>query len=54
MSNPAEVKRILEAALLSSQEPLSLVDLKRLFDDDIDNDTVRKLLRIQGIDTRTG
>jgi segregation and condensation protein B len=44
MSNPAEVKRILEAALLSSQEPLSLVDLKRLFDDDIDNDTVRKLL----------
>jgi segregation and condensation protein B len=44
MSSPAEAKRIIEAALLSSQEPLSLVDLKRLFEDEIDNDTLRKLL----------
>ena len=44
MSNPAEAKRIMEAALLSSQEPLSLADLKRLFDDQIGPDTLRRLL----------
>ena len=44
MSNPTEAKRIIEAALLSSQEPLSLVDLKRLFDDEIGPDTLRRLL----------
>jgi len=44
MQSPAEVKRILEAALLSSQEPLSLNDLKRLFDDQVGADTLRRLL----------
>ncbi len=44
MSNPTEAKRIIEAALLSSQEPLSLADLKRLFDDAIGPDTLRRLL----------
>jgi segregation and condensation protein B len=44
MPNPAEVKRIIEAALLSSQEPLSLVDLKRLFDDEVGPDILRRLL----------
>jgi segregation and condensation protein B len=44
MQNPPEVKRILEAALLSSQEPLSLADLKRLFDDEVGPDTLRRLL----------
>jgi len=44
MPNPAEVKRIVEAALLSSQEPLSLVELKRLFDDEIGPDVLRRLL----------
>jgi segregation and condensation protein B len=44
MSSPAEAKRILEAALLSSQEPLSLADLKRLFDDEVGPDTLRRLL----------
>jgi len=44
MQNPPEAKRILEAALLSSQEPLSLADLKRLFDDEIGPDTLRRLL----------
>jgi segregation and condensation protein B len=44
MSNPTEAKRIIEAALLSSQEPLSLADLKRLFDDEIGPDTLRRLL----------
>ena len=44
MSNPAEATRIIEAALLSSQEPLSLADLKRLFDDELGPDTLRRLL----------
>jgi len=44
MSNPTEAKRIIEAALLSSQEPLSLAELKRLFEDEIGPDTLRRLL----------
>jgi segregation and condensation protein B len=44
MPNPVEAKRIIEAALLSSQEPLSLVDLKRLFEDEVGPDTLRRLL----------
>jgi segregation and condensation protein B len=44
MLNQAEAKRIIEAALLSSQEPLSLADLKRLFDDEIGADILRRLL----------
>jgi len=44
MPNPSEAKRIVEAALLASQEPLSLADLRRLFDEEIDNETLRKLL----------
>ena len=44
MPNPSEAKRIVEAALLSSQEPLSVADLKRLFEDDIGPDTLRRLL----------
>ena len=44
MPNPAEAKRIIEAALLCSQEPLSLADLKRLFEDEIGPDTLRRLL----------
>ena len=44
MLNPTEVKRVIEAALLASQEPLSLADLKRLFDEEIGADTLRRLL----------
>ena len=44
MPHPAELKRIIEAALLASQEPLSLADLRRLFDEEIGNETLRKLL----------
>jgi segregation and condensation protein B len=44
MSNPTEAKRIIEAALLSSQEPLALADLKRLFEEEIGPDTLRRLL----------
>ena len=44
MLNPPEAKRILEAALLASQEPLGLTDLKRLFDGQLGVDTLRALL----------
>jgi len=44
MQKPPEAKRLIEAALLSSQEPLALTDLKRLFDEDIGADTLRRLL----------
>jgi len=44
MPNPTEAKRILEAALLASPEPLSLSDLRRLFDDQVGGDTLNNLL----------
>ena len=31
------VKTVLEAALLASQEPLTLVDMRKLFEDDLGN-----------------
>lgn len=44
MLNPTEAKRVIEGALLASQEPLSIGDLKRLFDDELGPDTLRRLL----------
>lgn len=44
MPNPNEVKIILEAALLSAQEPLPIAELRKMFDDEIDADTLRMLL----------
>jgi segregation and condensation protein B len=44
MPSPTEAKRILEAALLASPEPVALGDLKRLFDGEIGPDTLRRLL----------
>src|SRR6185369_605128 len=44
MPNPSEAKRIIEAALLSAQEPLSLAELKKLFEEEIGPDTLRRLL----------
>ena len=44
MHSPSDIKRILEAALLASQEPVSLPELKRLFDDELSPDTLRNLL----------
>jgi len=44
MLNPNEAKTVLEAALLVAQEPLALADLRRLFEDDLGADTVRRLL----------
>ena len=44
MLNPNEAKTVLEAALLAAQEPLTLADLRRLFEDDLGADTLRRLL----------
>lgn len=44
MDNPAEAKRILEAVLLASQEPLGVAELRRLFDDAVSAETLRHLL----------
>jgi segregation and condensation protein B len=44
MHNPAEAKRILEAVLLASQEPLGVAELRRLFDDAVSPETLRHLL----------
>src|SRR5881397_2720893 len=44
MPNPAEAKRILEAVLLASQEPLGVAELKRLFDDEVGAETLAHLL----------
>jgi len=41
---PSEAKRILEAALLAAQEPLSVPVLRQLFDDQLSADTLKKLL----------
>src|ERR1039458_2797304 len=44
MLNPNDAKVVLEAALLAAQEPLALADLRRLFEEDIGADTLRRLL----------
>jgi segregation and condensation protein B len=42
--NATEAKIVLEAALLTASEPLSLATLRRLFDDALDGEAVRSLL----------
>jgi segregation and condensation protein B len=44
MHSPAETKRILEAALLTSQEPLSVSELKKLFDEELSAEVLKALL----------
>jgi len=44
MHSPAETKRILEAALLTAAEPLSIADLKRLFDEELGAEVLKALL----------
>ena len=44
MHSHDEAKRILEAALLASQEPVQPQELKRLFDQELNVETLRKLL----------
>ena len=44
MLNPSEVKNVLEAALLAASQPLTLPTLKKLFEEEINHDTLRLLL----------
>ena len=44
MLNTNEAKTVVEAALLAAQEPVTLADLRRLFEEDIGADTLRRLL----------
>ena len=48
--NTSETKVVLEAALLTAGEAMSLADLRRLFDDAIDGETVRVLLDELAVD----
>lgn len=42
--NAAQAKLILEAALLAAREPMSVTQLRRVFDDEVGADTVRALI----------
>ena len=44
MLSPNEVKTVLEAALLAAQEPLPISELRKMFDEEIRADTIRRLL----------
>src|SRR5436853_7934567 len=44
MLTPSEVKVVLEAALLAAREPLPISELRKIFDEDIGADTIRRLL----------
>jgi segregation and condensation protein B len=44
MLSPSEVKVVLEAALLAAQEPLPISELRKMFDEEIGADTIRRLL----------
>jgi segregation and condensation protein B len=44
MLSLAEAKTVLETALLSSQEPLAITELRKLFEQELGADTIRRLL----------
>ncbi len=44
MHSASEAKRVLEASLLASQEPLGVLELKRLFEGEVNAETLRHLL----------
>ena len=44
LSDAAQIKRVLEAALLSSAEPLPVVDLRKMFEEDVGADVIRRML----------
>jgi segregation and condensation protein B len=44
LHKPEDYKRVIETALLAAAEPLSLAEMKKLFDDAFDDDTWRVLL----------
>ncbi len=46
----AQAKKIIEAALLSAHEPLAVVELRRLFEDELSAELVRSLLEEIQID----
>lgn len=41
---PSQVRKILEAALLATREPMSTHDMKKMFDEELSSETLRKLL----------
>ena len=43
--NTAQAKRILETALICSQQPLQVRDLRALFDDVVGVETIKHLLQ---------
>jgi len=44
MLNPNEVKIVLETALLANPEPVSVSELRKMFDEEVGADTIRRLL----------
>src|SRR5207247_11398070 len=44
MLSPSEVKIVLEAALLAAQEPLPISELRKMCDEEIGADAIRRLL----------
>ena len=42
--NPAQLKAVLEAVLLSAQQPVSMLELRKVFADEIGSDVLRVLL----------
>lgn len=44
VGHPAELKRVLETVLLASSTPLTLAELKRVFDVELSNDVLRRAL----------
>lgn len=44
VGHPAELKRVLETVLLASSAPLTLAEIKRVFDVELSNDVLRRAL----------
>jgi segregation and condensation protein B len=44
MLNPNEVKVVLETALLATTEPIAISDMRKMFDEEVGADTIRRLL----------
>jgi len=44
MLSPSEIKIVLETALLAAQEPLPIQEMRRMFDEEIDGEVLRRLL----------
>ena len=41
---PSLVKKVLEAALLAAREPMTPLELRKMFDDSLSTEMIRKLL----------